>query len=62
MDRAYKLLGILQSYAPSEVAQQKCTTLYNKMQYKGLTTKEIELNLVIALHDGLAYGNWVWDL
>lgn len=60
MERAYKLLGILQSYAPTNAEQALCTTIYNRMQADGLTVEEIEAQLITALSDGVQHGNWFW--
>jgi hypothetical protein len=55
-----KLLGILQSHAPTGAAQQECSELYWDLQKNNETIEAVELGLVHALLDGLRYGNWPW--
>lgn len=60
MERAYQLLGILQSYAPNASAQVKCTQIYNEAMAGG--QHRATLVMVEALHDGLKFGNWPWTI
>lgn len=60
MNRPYLLLSILLSHAPDNKAQEYVSTIYNKMWKDNLSTTEIENQLITMLHDGIAYGNWVW--
>lgn len=60
MNRPYSLLSILLHYAPDNQAQQHVSTIYNKMWEDNLSATEIENQLITALHDGIAYGNWPW--
>lgn len=57
---AYSLLGILQSYAPTGVAQMKCTEAYNQAQADGATGHDLAKAMAGALSDGLHHGNWPW--
>ena len=59
---SYKLLGILQSMAPTGNEQFTLSEAYNQMQKDGLTNREIAANLAGILHDGLAHGNWPWTM
>ena len=59
---AYKLLEILQSYAPDRCAQQQCAELVQEMEADGLSENEMVSRLAGALLDGLTYGNWLWDM
>lgn len=58
MSRAYRLLGILQSYAPNADAQLLCVRIYNDAMAEG--SHRAALVMVEALHDGLKFGNWPW--
>jgi len=58
--KAYRLLGILQEYAPDQDAQVICTTIFHRMRADGLTERDLEKQLVTALSDGLHHGNWPW--
>lgn len=58
--KAYRLLGLLQEYAPNAGAQQDCTNMYNSAIEDGADEKELEILLVGAIGDGLKYGNWPW--
>lgn len=58
---AYRLLGILQSHAPTATEQQMCTELTWKAESDGATHEDIEKMLVGVLSDGLNYGNWPWS-
>lgn len=60
MHRAYKLLGILQSYAPTLSAQSQAAKVCNRMRADRVSEKDIETHLVVALHDGLVHGRWFW--
>lgn len=55
---AYKLLSILQEYAPDQAGQQSCTELYNSLPHANV--HEQVRHLACALVDGLQYGNWPW--
>jgi hypothetical protein len=59
-ERQQKILSLLQDYAPTGIEQQKCTNFYHDLVKSGLLDKDIELNMVAALYDGLAYENWFW--
>lgn len=50
------LLVVLQHYAPTGSAQQECAEFYGLLQREGLGKKEIDLQLVNMLQDGLAHG------
>lgn len=62
MEPSYRLLGILRGYAPNGPAQQACSDFYGILQENGIGGRELELHLVNALQDGLAHGNWLWDV
>lgn len=57
---ANKLLAVLQDYAPTGSAQQKCSQLIGELFAKGLTSREIDAALASAIVDGIRYGNWPW--
>lgn len=57
----YKLLTILQSYAPIGSAQQKCTDLVHEMERDRFSDKEIVERLAGYIIDGLRYENWPWN-
>jgi hypothetical protein len=61
MQQSYILHGVLLTHAPNGKAQELCTAIYNRMQADGLTEKRVQLNIVQALADGLAHGNWPWN-
>ena len=58
----YDLLTILQHFAPKGEDQAFCAHLYNEMHKDGCTSREIEINLVGMLSDGLKHGNWPWTI
>jgi hypothetical protein len=62
MKQSYILHGVLLHRAPDAKAQELCTAIYNRMQADGLTEDRIQLNIVQALNDGLAHGNWPWKI
>lgn len=57
---ATTLLGIVQSYAPSGDAQQKCTEMFWDAQREGATPRDLVRMLAGSLVDGFAYDNWPW--
>jgi len=57
---SYKLLGIIQEYAPAGSAQQKITKEYNLAKLE-LDEKDLARNMAGILYDGLAYNNWPWN-
>jgi hypothetical protein len=61
MNRAYKLLGILLSYAPNQAAQMKCSVYYNKMRHDNMSEKEIETSLIAILWEGIQFDTWPWN-
>lgn len=54
--RISNLYEVLKSYAPDDDARAIC----QKFIYKTENRKELILNLVTAITDGLLYGNWPW--
>jgi hypothetical protein len=56
-----KLLMVLQSYAPTGTAQQKCINMVWNAERYGATPKEVEKTLINALADGVNHGNWPWN-
>lgn len=60
MDRAYTLLGVLLDHAPDRGAQEIVTSIYHDMQCDHVTPRDMEVQLVGAIYDGLRYGNWPW--
>lgn len=59
-DASYQLLGILQGYAPTGSAQEKCSELYREAQSEGRAGRELDKILAGAIYDGLNSGNWPW--
>lgn len=55
-----KLLAVLQDYAPTGYAQQKCSEMVGEMFKDGLTTREIDAALAASIVDGIRHGNWPW--
>jgi len=55
---AYATLGRCQAECPTGLHQQAFAALYNDMVAEGTPWPEIRVNLIHALHDGVAYGNW----
>lgn len=62
LEIAYKLLGILQAYAPTGTAQQRCADWYNNLQKEGVTAGDIVIALTGCIRDGKMHGNWPWIL
>jgi len=58
--KAYKLLGVLQDYAPNQEARILCSKMLNEMRADKLPEPQVEERLVDAISDGLKYGNWPW--
>lgn len=56
----YALLSILQAYAPTGIAQQRCTELYHQAQRDEPSLHRQVVSMANALSDGLNYGNWPW--
>jgi hypothetical protein len=56
-ERIHSLRTVLESYAETPEDKQFLIHFTNRNQ---TTDKEIILELVNAIHDGLAYGNWPW--
>jgi hypothetical protein len=56
----YKLLTVLQSYAPDEAAQVLVTKQLHEAQAEGASESALELMLAGAIVDGLRFGNWPW--
>jgi hypothetical protein len=54
------LLGILQSYAPTNEEQLQCANDVWQIESQGATPIEVERFLIYAIADGLRYGNWPW--
>ncbi len=52
-----KLMDVLDSYADTPEAKQ-CVKYFKDDNQTTLTEQTLEL--VNAIHDGLAYGNWPW--
>jgi hypothetical protein len=57
-ENAYKMLGILQSYAPTGKEQQQLADIYNGCLADG-HRRTVQVFAGI-LHTGLTYGNWPW--
>jgi hypothetical protein len=57
--RVGNLYEVLKSYAPNKDALKICQNL---IQRQGVNSKENVRELVSAIYDGLAYGNWPWVL
>lgn len=57
-----ELLGILQHYAPTSHEQQVCSELVWDMQSHHASMDTQIGTLAGAIHDGLHYGNWPWDV
>lgn len=60
-EASYRLLGILQEYAPNGKAQERCADIYNEAKRSGATEKDLARTMTGAIYDGLAYGNWPWN-
>ncbi len=60
-ERVTILIEVLQSYAPTYQANIMVNKFYNQMLEDELPIEEIEKNIVSAIHNGLAYGNWIWS-
>lgn len=70
MTKAYQLLGILQSYAPTGKEQYEVSKWYNRLRETIQTDlfcdtaleieAEIEKALINILADGVNHGNWPW--
>lgn len=58
----YRLLGILQEFAPNGEAQQRCTDVVHKLQQEGASAGALQLWLINTLQEGITYGNWPWAL
>lgn len=58
----YKMLGILQSYAPDGAARQQCAEVLQQMEADHASPEQIVSYFAGALVDGLNYGNWLWVL
>lgn len=56
----YKLLSIVQSYAPNADAHQKAADKYNEVVKEAQSEDEATRWMTWVLHDGLSYGNWPW--
>jgi hypothetical protein len=59
-ETSYKLLAVLQHYAPTGAEQERCAHFLAEMQLGGDTQQEIDAALAGALLDGLRHGNWPW--
>ena len=57
---AYKLLGILQSYAPTGKEQQLCSDVVAAMEKDGFSENGLVLGLTGYIRDGLLWGSWPW--
>lgn len=58
-----QLLGILQHYAPTGSEQQACSQLLWDMQAdSAMDDGKIIGVLAGAIHDGLHFGNWPWNM
>lgn len=55
--RIASLYEVLRSYAPDNEAYKACQVFTNRAD---TTDKEIVLELVVALSEGILCGNWPW--
>ena len=61
MKNSYKLLTILQDYAPTGNEQQRVSNSYNELVMNEKDENIVVKNLAGWLYDGLAFGNWPWS-
>lgn len=60
--RSYRLLKILQEYAPNVSAQRKCLDIYIQAQDDSMPEEYIEYMMASSISDGLKHGNWPWNM
>lgn len=58
---AYKLLSILQHFAPTGRDQQIAAEMVQQANRDGADITAVRLMLASAITDGLKYGNWPWN-
>ncbi len=61
-ERVSILFEVLHSYAPTYQANIVVNKFRSQMEDDRLSVEEIEKNIVTAIHNGLAYGNWIWSI
>lgn len=60
LSTSYRLLSVLQDYAPNGQAQEVCSQMYNKAIDDAASKEELDSMLATMLSDGLNHGNWPW--
>lgn len=60
--KTYRLLSVLQEYAPDASAQQLCAEVIQRMEANAEPEDVQVQQLAGALTDGLSCGNWPWKV
>jgi hypothetical protein len=60
LSKSYRLLGIVQEYAPTGKEQEMVAEIYRQAQKEGRTEDDLVLMMAGFICDGLRHGNWPW--
>ena len=62
MNNSYKLMSIVQDFAPTGAEQNNIAKLYNEAQENGMHERVLCQMFANILADGLNNGNWPWTI